>query len=464
MQEFRIFCEKRRSELRVIYDKLGDQLTSVEIKDSIQAANMKVSSSQLRQIMTLLNRQQENKGAGTSTKQRISFEDFCEALLFVPTINPEAVFESIDHVPIDVAQSEYALPKSRSPALPPKSRSPTVAATSTGSDQQAVVSDVRRTRETSSWEHQLWAVGQQLYYGGVAGVVSRTSTAPIDRLKVMAQARAPGSKTPSMAATCRKIYAASGARGFWRGNLTNCIKIAPETACKFFTFDHCKELIAKDVGNVTVGERFLAGGAAGALTQVLIYPLEVVKTRMNISPPGTYSSILQCVRSIYRQAGESGVAALYKGCGTSVAGVIPYAGIDLMTNSILKEHGAAYYRSVGQEPGVTVVIVSGMISSSVAMVATYPLSLVRTRLQASGMPSAVHYTGVADCVRRTLQADGVAGLYKGVLPNLLKVVPSASISYTVYDLLKNNTHSGSGSGSSSSSSSSRHASSATKSR
>ena len=72
------------------------------------------------------------------------------------------------------------------------------------------------------------------------------------------------------------------------------------------------------------------------------------------------------------------------------------------------------------------------------MLLTYPLNLIRTRLQASGMPGAPKYTGAFDCFRQTVRARGVAGLYLGLVPNLLKVLPSTSISYAVFDALSRN--------------------------
>ena len=51
------------------------------------------------------------------------------------------------------------------------------------------------------------------------------------------------------------------------------------------------------------------------------------------------------------------------------------------------------------------------------------------------MPGVVAYTGFMDCFKKAIELDGIAGLYKGMVPNLLKVMPAASISYTVYDLL-----------------------------
>ena len=41
-----------------------------------------------------------------------------------------------------------------------------------------------------------------------------------------------------------------------------------------------------------------------------------------------------------------------------------------------------------------------------------------------------------DAFRRTFQLEGFIGFYKGLFPNLLKVVPAASITYVVYESLK----------------------------
>ena len=124
-----------------------------------------------------------------------------------------------------------------------------------------------------------------------------------------------------------------------------------------------------------------------------------------------------------------------QGLGTSVVGIVPYAGVDLSVNSMLKDLAGRLCAARGHEPGVGVVLGCGMISSSVAMLCTYPLNLVRTRLQASGMPGAPTYTGPWDCLQQTIKAGGVRGLYQGIIPNSLKVLPATSISYAIYDML-----------------------------
>jgi solute carrier family 25 phosphate transporter 23/24/25/41 len=82
-------------------------------------------------------------------------------------------------------------------------------------------------------------------------------------------------------------------------------------------------------------------------------------------------------------------------------------------------------------------LITGMIgatSGAISATAVYPINLLRTRLQAQG--TVLHpptYKGIADVTRKTLQNEGIKGLFKGVTPNLLKVAPAVSISYIVYE-------------------------------
>ena len=91
-----------------------------------------------------------------------------------------------------------------------------------------------------------------------------------------------------------------------------------------------------------------------------------------------------------------------------------------------------------RSPGVVQLLGCGMASSTTAMLCTYPLNLIRTKLQTSGMEGAVKYAGPVDCFRRVVAKDGLGGLYRGVAPNLAKVLPATSVSYAVYDVLSRN--------------------------
>ena len=125
----------------------------------------------------------------------------------------------------------------------------------------------------------------------------------------------------------RYMYREGGFLGLWRGNGMNVIKIAPESALKFGAYDHIKKLIRGDQEReLQLHERFVAGSLAGGISQSLIYPMEVMKTRMALRNTNEYSGILDCGRKLYR---SEGLKVFYRGYVPNLLGILPYAGIDL---------------------------------------------------------------------------------------------------------------------------------------
>jgi solute carrier family 25 phosphate transporter 23/24/25/41 len=85
---------------------------------------------------------------------------------------------------------------------------------------------------------------------------------------------------------------------------------------------------------------------------------------------------------------------------------------------------------------VTTLLGFGAASSTAGQLVAYPLQLVRTRLQATGMPGMPHYHGMWDCLQQVLRHDGVAGFYRGIAPNFVKSLPAITISYAVFETAK----------------------------
>jgi len=181
-------------------------------------------------------------------------------------------------------------------------------------------------------------------------------------------------------------------------------------------------------------EKFLAGGAAGAIAQFLIYPMEVIKTRLATASSGTYSGTIDCFKSIYYTEGK---CALYRGLCPSMLGIIPYAGIDLACFETLKHTYEKYHEYDSGQPGVYVLLGCGALSSMMGQVVAYPIALIRTRMQADGIGgSPAKYKSATHAFTSTLRHEGVRSLYRGIGANLAKAVPAASISWTVYELCK----------------------------
>jgi len=271
-----------------------------------------------------------------------------------------------------------------------------------------------------------------LLSGGIAGAVSRTATAPLDRVKIYLQMQR-GQTTPSMIQSVVQIYREGGMMNFYKGNGTNIVKIAPETGVKFFVYEKMKNVLSKDSKSITPAERFVAGAIAGVVAQTTIFPLECVKTRLAIASPGTFKGIIDCLRVTTQR---EGFRSLYRGLGPALVGVVPYAGIDLAVYETLKSLYLAHSNTSGS-PGVLPLFLCGLTSSTCGQIVAYPLSLVRTRLQAQGMAGhPIIYSNSIDAFKKIVKTEGFSGLYKGILPNFLKVAPAVSISYVVYEKMK----------------------------
>ena len=71
-------------------------------------------------------------------------------------------------------------------------------------------------------------------------------------------------------------------------------------------------------------------------------------------------------------------------------------------------------------PQVTMSLVCGGVAGLVSSTATFPLDLVRRRMQLEGQGGARRYAGYADVVRSVLRRDGLRGFYAGILPEYYK--------------------------------------------
>lgn len=222
-----------------------------------------------------------------------------------------------------------------------------------------------------------------------------------------------------------------GVLGLWRGNLINVVKIAPESAIKFAAYEQVKRVIRGD-SKPTLGiyERFLAGASAGAISQTAIYPLEVLKTRLALRKTGQYKSVMDLMHRMYRQ---EGLLTFYRGYVPNILGIVPYAGIDLAVYETLKKSYISRFPE-HEQPNFLILLACGSASSTLGQVCSYPLALIRTRLQATDCSlkdtEKCSMRGVASHIWRT---EGVRGLYRGITPNFIKVIPAVSISYVVYE-------------------------------
>lgn len=296
-----------------------------------------------------------------------------------------------------------------------------------------------RSRGAVNTTKHLWA-------GAVAAMVSRTCVAPLERLKLEYIVR--GEKR-NIFELIRKIAVTQGLKGFWKGNFVNILRTAPFKAINFCSYDTYRKQLLKLSGNeeTTNFERFIAGAAAGMTASVLCLPLDTVRTRL-VAPGGeALGGVIGAFRHVVQ---TEGFFSLYKGLLPSILSMAPsgavfYGVYDILKSAYLHSpEGRKRIQNMRQqdqelnaleqlELGPMRTFLYGAISGACAEAATYPFEVVRRQLQLQGR--ATKMSALATAVK-IVERGGFPALYAGLVPSLLQVLPSASISYFVYEFMK----------------------------
>ncbi|XP_044464502.1 adenine nucleotide transporter BT1, chloroplastic/mitochondrial-like [Mangifera indica] len=270
---------------------------------------------------------------------------------------------------------------------------------------------------------------RRLFSGAIAGAVSRTAVAPLETIRTHLMVGSSGHTTGEV---FHNIMKTDGWKGLFRGNLVNIIRVAPSKAIELFAFDTVnKKLSAKpgEQSKIPIPASLIAGACAGVSSTLCTYPLELVKTRLTIQRDA-YDGIVDAFVKILQ---EEGPAELYRGLAPSLIGVIPYAATNYFAYDSLRK---AYKKVIKQEKiGNIETLLIGSLAGAISSSATFPLEVARKHMQVGAVSGQV-YKNVIHALASILEKEGITGLYKGLGPSCLKLVPAAGISFMCYEACK----------------------------
>ncbi|KAJ5802184.1 Mitochondrial carrier protein RIM2 [Penicillium pulvis] len=316
-----------------------------------------------------------------------------------------------------------------------------------------------RTSQTAPKKsHDPWT---HLIAGASGGVATAIVTSPLDVLRTRLQSdfyqpisRTPGSTVIPPKANHKtlriigNIYKAEGWRAFFRGLGPSLAGVVPATAIKFYVYGNCKRIGAQVFG---LGEdstliHAQAAISAGIATATATNPIWLVKTRLQLDRAQTatgarrYRNSLDCVQQVLRQ---EGVRGLYKGLSASYLGSVETA-LHLVLYERLKTMMA---QSLGSPDGkdtaaqkeitswISTTGAAGSAKFAAALIA-YPHEVIRTRLRQAPLENGVpKYTGLVQCFGLIAKEEGMAGLYGGLMPHMVRSIPSAIITLGVYEFV-----------------------------
>jgi solute carrier family 25 (adenine nucleotide translocator) protein 4/5/6/31 len=281
--------------------------------------------------------------------------------------------------------------------------------------------------------------------GGISAAVSKTAVAPIERVKLLLQVQAASTQIAAdkqykgIVDCFVRIPKEQGALSFWRGNLANVIRYFPTQALNFAFKDIYKQIFLGGVDKNTQFWRYFAGnlasgGAAGASSLCIVYPLDFARTRLAADigkgpADRQFNGLADCLKKTLK---SDGLPGMYRGFGVSVQGIIIYR--------------AAYFgffdtaKGMLPNPKTTPFLVSWAIAQTVTTVAgivSYPFDTVRRRMmmQAGRKKEQIMYTSTLDCWRKLYAHEGAKAFFKGAFSNVLRGTGGALV-LVFYDEIK----------------------------
>jgi len=310
---------------------------------------------------------------------------------------------------------------------------------------------------------------KHLFCGGVAGSVAKTVTAPLSRLTILFQVHSlvtTKEKRPKFSMTfsggLKKIVERGGLISLWKGNGTSVLHRFPFSAINFFVYENMLEVMTTleqsrgkennkysnkfEKSEPSKLARFISGASAGSVACIACYPLDLVRTRLTTELPGKehYKGITDAFQKILNTEGFVG---LYSGLRPTLFVAVPNFAISYTVYGTLKEYvldDELFYnlrriddKSGEEKLGLNLTLLCGAASGSLATLITFPFDTIRRRMQIQNLhiePS--KRMSATEQILNLYRNEGGKGLYRGLTPELVKVVPMVGTMFLVYEFLK----------------------------
>ncbi|EAT40030.1 AAEL008213-PA [Aedes aegypti] len=185
------------------------------------------------------------------------------------------------------------------------------------------------------------------------------------------------------------------------------------------------------------------GGVAGIVGATASCPVAVVKTQLQAFSSGKYTAkfqhqhdgMIDAFRNMYR---EAGIRGLYRGYTAHLTRVSLGSSVQMTSFAMSKDFFAQY------EMFQQSVVLNALAASSVAgffmCVLMSPVDVVTTRMTNQGVSSSgkgLLYKNIFDCFVKIYRSEGIHGMYKGIAPLYMRVIPHTVLNLTFWEFFKN---------------------------
>lgn len=263
------------------------------------------------------------------------------------------------------------------------------------------------------------------------------------------------------------IYSTGGVQGLFQGHSATLVRMFPYAAIKFVAYEQYKHILMPRIKDETPIRKFAAGSLAGTTTVLVTYPLELIRVRLayetkNDGRPRIFKlcKVIFNERSSEIASHSSGtlgvfhsISNFYRGFLPTIVGMFPYAGVSFMVHDIigdaLRVDALKEYTLVSTD-GHNVNLdsekrpllkfwaemASGGLAGMVAQTSSYPLEVIRRRMQVGGAVGKGAHIKFISVVKDIMQKSGFRGFFVGLSIGFIKMVPMSATSFFVYERMK----------------------------
>jgi solute carrier family 25 carnitine/acylcarnitine transporter 20/29 len=260
-----------------------------------------------------------------------------------------------------------------------------------------------------------------VYVAGVAGTIAGH---PFDTLKVRLQCPTSSGRV-TVSSAIRDVWREDGLRGYFRGMGAPLLGVATVNALLFGVYGGLMEWQRRLLGGEeTWWNVAVAGAGSGFANSFVSGPTELIKTQLQLHrQPFSSSPMLDCARMIQARAGLRGYT---RGLGATILRESPSYAVYFATFDGLQRIGLVD-PAIGWQ-----VMLAGGLSGITGWISTYPADVLKTRMQAVSFAQSARKPTYLQLARGILAEDGASGLFKGLLPTILRAFPTNAVIFWAY--------------------------------
>jgi hypothetical protein len=173
----------------------------------------------------------------------------------------------------------------------------------------------------------------------------------------------------------------------------------------------------------------LASGLAGCIARLLLYPIDTIKTKVQVSSASVNVKPGKSLRTALETVQKEGFIGIYRGLTFSILGTVP----GFCTYMVVYRYAKKRLESAFPSYKTATYLSAGLTAEAVSCLFFLPVDVIKERIQAQSNLNTYWYANARDAFRQILAKEGIRGLYRAYGATLAFFGPFSALYFTFYE-------------------------------